>query len=57
MECKWCASTRYDQLAESLVGMLFIASPRYRIKFVHAAAEYLTVWKIHLNPPNPPIGD
>ena len=30
-------ATRYDQLAESLLGMLFIASARYWIKFVHAA--------------------
>ena len=29
--------TRYDQLAESLLGMLFITSARYWIKFVHAA--------------------
>jgi hypothetical protein len=27
----------HDQLAESFLGMLFIASARYRIKFVHAA--------------------
>jgi transposase len=30
-------ATRYDQLAESFLGMLFIASARYWIKFVHAA--------------------
>jgi len=30
-------ATRYDQLAESLLGMLFITSARYWIKFVHAA--------------------
>ena len=29
-------ATRYDQLAESFLGMLFIASARYWIKFVHA---------------------
>ena len=36
MECKWCASAMIE-LAESFLGMLFIASARYRIKFVHAA--------------------
>jgi transposase len=30
-------ATRYDQLADSFLGMLFIASARYWIKFVHAA--------------------
>jgi len=30
-------ATRYDQLAESFLGMLFIASARYWIKFAHAA--------------------
>jgi len=30
-------ATRYDQLAESFLGMLFIASARYWIKFVHMA--------------------
>jgi hypothetical protein len=30
-------ATRYDQLAESFLGMLFIASARYWIKFVRAA--------------------
>ena len=30
-------ATRYDQLAESFLAMLFIASARYWIKFVHAA--------------------
>jgi transposase len=30
-------ATRYDQLAESFLGMLFIAAARYWIKFVHAA--------------------
>lgn len=30
-------ATRYDQLAESFLGMLFLASARYWIKFVHAA--------------------
>ena len=29
-------ATRYDQLAETFRGMLFIASARYWIKFVHA---------------------
>ena len=29
-------ATRYDQLADSFLGMLFIASTRYWIKFVHA---------------------
>jgi transposase len=29
-------ATRYDQLADSFLGMLFIASARYWIKFVHA---------------------
>ena len=29
-------ATQYDQLAESFLGMLFIASARYWIKFVHA---------------------
>ena len=29
-------ATRYDQLAESFLGMLFLASTRYWIKFVHA---------------------
>ena len=31
-------ATRYDQLAESFLGMLFIASVRYRVKFVHATS-------------------
>jgi transposase len=30
-------ATRYDQLAESFLGMLFIASARYWIKFVQMA--------------------
>jgi transposase len=30
-------ATRYDQLAESFLGMLYIATARYWIKFVHAA--------------------
>jgi transposase len=30
-------ATRYDQLAETFLGMLFLASTRYWIKFVHAA--------------------
>jgi transposase len=30
-------ATRYDQLADSFLGMLFIASARYWFKFVHAA--------------------
>ena len=30
-------AARSDQLAESFLGMLFIASARYWIKFVHAA--------------------
>ncbi|HKH80692.1 MAG TPA: transposase [Methylovirgula sp.] len=30
-------ATRYDQLAESFLGMLFIALACYWIKFVHAA--------------------
>jgi transposase len=30
-------ATRYDQLAETFLGMLFLASARYWIKFVHAA--------------------
>ena len=30
-------ATRYDQLADSFLGMLFIASVRYWIKFVHTA--------------------
>jgi transposase len=30
-------ATRYDQLGDSFLGMLFIASARYWIKFVHAA--------------------
>ena len=30
-------ATRYDQLAETFLGMLFIASARFWIKFVHAA--------------------
>jgi transposase len=30
-------ATRYDQLADSFLGMLFIASARYWIKFVQAA--------------------
>ena len=28
-------ATRYDQLAESFLGMLYIATARYWIKFVH----------------------
>ena len=30
-------ATRYDQLAETFLGMLFLASVRYWLKFVHAA--------------------
>jgi transposase len=30
-------ATRYDQLADSFLGMLYIATARYWIKFVHAA--------------------
>ena len=30
-------ATRYDQLAETFLGMLFLASARYWLKFVHAA--------------------
>ena len=30
-------ATRYDQLADSFLGMLFLASARYWIKFVHIA--------------------
>jgi transposase len=30
-------ATRYDQLADSFLGMLCLASARYWIKFVHAA--------------------
>ena len=29
-------ATRYDLLAESFVGMLYLAAARYWIKFVHA---------------------
>jgi hypothetical protein len=36
-------ATRYDQLAESFLGMLFIASARYWIKFVHDLA---LLWQI-----------
>ena len=30
-------ATRYDQLADSFLGMLCLTSARYWIKFVHAA--------------------
>jgi len=30
-------ATRYDQLADSFLGMLYVATARYWIKFVHAA--------------------
>ncbi|MEJ5020981.1 IS5 family transposase [Ochrobactrum vermis] len=30
-------ATRYDQLAESFISMVHIATPRYWLKFVHAA--------------------
>ena len=30
-------ATRYDQLAETFLGMLFLASVRYWLKFVHVA--------------------
>jgi len=30
-------ATRYDQLADSFLGMLFLASARYWLKFVHVA--------------------
>jgi transposase len=30
-------TTRYDQLPDSFLGMLYLASARYWIKFVHAA--------------------
>lgn len=29
-------ATRYDQLADSFLGMLYLASARHWIKFVHA---------------------
>jgi transposase len=30
-------ATRYDQLADSFLGMLYLATARYWLKFVHAA--------------------
>jgi hypothetical protein len=30
-------ATRYDQLTDSFMGMLYLATARYWIKFVHAA--------------------
>jgi transposase len=30
-------ATRYDQLADSFLGTLYLATARYWIKFVHAA--------------------
>jgi len=30
-------ATRYDQLADSFLGMLSLASARYWLKFVHVA--------------------
>jgi transposase len=30
-------ATRYDQLAETFLGMLYLAAARYWIKFVHTA--------------------
>ena len=30
-------ATRYDQLASSFLGMVHLATARYRLKFVHAA--------------------
>ena len=30
-------ATRYDELADSFLGMLYLATARYWIKFVHAA--------------------
>lgn len=30
-------ATRYDQLSDSFLGMLYLASARYWLKFVHAA--------------------
>lgn len=30
-------ATRYDQLAETFLGMLFLASARYWLNFIHAA--------------------
>ena len=30
-------ATRYDQLVDSFLGMLYLATARYWIKFVHAA--------------------
>jgi transposase len=30
-------ATRYDQLAETFLGMLYLAAARYWMKFVHAA--------------------
>ena len=34
-------ATRYDQLADSFLGMLYIATARYWIKFVHAPRPFL----------------
>ncbi|RVU03553.1 IS5/IS1182 family transposase, partial [Novosphingobium umbonatum] len=30
-------ATRYDQLASSFLGMVYLATARYWLKFVHAA--------------------
>jgi transposase len=32
-------ATRYDQLADSFLGMLYLASARYWIKFAHACSN------------------
>ena len=37
LEINRAIATRYDQLADSFLGMLFLASARYWLKFVHAA--------------------
>jgi transposase len=50
-------ATRYDQLADSFLGMLYLASARYWIKFVHAAsADDRRVGALRLRRPSPTAG-
>jgi hypothetical protein len=37
LEINRAVATRYDRLADSFLATLYLATARYRIKFVHAA--------------------
>jgi hypothetical protein len=52
-------ATRYDQLVDSFLGMLYLATAHYWIKFVHATqisslrvGEKLEMWQFQRHRPN-----